>query len=186
MTWHFRGVTMVRRNGMHVAVALGPGPERATVREALHLISQDSAFWTPYEHSEYVVPCLSPGSSAIHDRVARYKAHAFLLALHCLYYGQGTVVSFWVVLALVMGPSSMLQTPESMNLMDPVAATKLKPWFDLSPTDPLPTDLRHPVNQLIIDVLDIQVRVLSFCNPHTHHLLLVAQHVIKSSNPPRP
>lgn len=142
-------------------VALGPGPERATIHQALHLISQDSAFWSPYERSEYVVPCLSPGSSAIHDRVARYKAHAFLLALHCLYYGQGTVVNFWVVLALVMGLSSMLQTPASMNLMDPVAATKLKPWFDLSPTHPLPTDLRHPVNQLIIDVLDIQVRILS-------------------------
>jgi len=95
---------MVCRNGMHVAVALGPGPECATIHEALHLIGQDSAFWTPYEQSEYAIPCLSLGSSAIHDPVVSYKAHTFLLALHCLYYGQGTVVSFWVVLALVMGP----------------------------------------------------------------------------------
>jgi len=79
----------------------------------------------------------------------------------------------------------MLQTPESMNLMDPVATTKLKPWFNLSPTNPLPTDLHHPVNQLIIDMLDIQVCVLSFWIPHTHRLLLVAQHVIKSSDTPR-
>jgi hypothetical protein len=56
----------------------------------------------------------------------------------------------------------MLIPPEVLLALDPEAFDILAPWMTLKVSDPLPTDLMHPLVQFLMTVMEIQVSAIIY------------------------
>ncbi|KAJ7893140.1 hypothetical protein B0H14DRAFT_3125902, partial [Mycena olivaceomarginata] len=78
---------------------------------------------------------------------------------HCIAtpLGQGPIpVSIWLLVALTAGREGMLIPPEVLLALDPEAFDILAPWMTLKVSDPLPTNLMHPLVQFLMTVMETQ------------------------------
>ncbi|KAJ7604063.1 hypothetical protein FB45DRAFT_64796 [Roridomyces roridus] len=148
--------TRVLHNGNTGALSIGPGPERAVYRKAVELAVTDHHYWAAASTGMYV-PVFSIAPVEIPERCIAFTAYGTLLALHCYYLGQAPLpVSIWILVALTSGREGMLIPTNVLAALDPDAFTVLAPWLTLSPNDPIPTDIFHPLVQFLINVVEIQ------------------------------
>ncbi|KAJ7073446.1 hypothetical protein B0H15DRAFT_758098, partial [Mycena belliarum] len=113
----------------------GPGPERAVYRMAVATAVHNSQFWIEAGSSGFYIPVFSTMSFvAIYDRCQAFAAFGSLLALHCYVLGQGPFpVSVWLLVALALAP-----------------------WLTMTPDDPIPSSLSHPLCQFLLNIMEIQ------------------------------
>ncbi|KAJ7635875.1 hypothetical protein B0H17DRAFT_1149645 [Mycena rosella] len=145
----FRDIRMLRiglrlhADGSSGAISTGPGPERAVYRLAIATAIQNSEFWVEAGSSGYYIPVLSMASVAIPDRCQTFSAFGSLLALHAYTLGQGPF-------------PGMVIPKDVLAALDPVAFDILAPWLSMSPSDPMPTNIVHPLCQFLLNVMDMQ------------------------------
>ncbi|KAJ6576003.1 hypothetical protein DFH09DRAFT_1276674 [Mycena vulgaris] len=145
----------VRGDGREVS--FGPGPLRAVYRQAINTTVLDKDFWQQAPNSAFHIPVFTPGSIDIPARTTRFATDGSLFAIHCHALSAGPrPISIWLLLALCMGQSSMLVSREFVAAIDPVAFDCLAPWYRFGPEDMTPSDIFHPFNQFLMNVMDIQ------------------------------
>jgi hypothetical protein len=136
--------------------ALGRGVEQAVWRHVLSLLAEDTRFWQPNPaEPQYFTFLLSPVSSEP-ERTAKFYVYGQLIAIHLYYYGHGLSVGLWPVLAIALGRASMLLGKGFLQLISHDVALELWPWSALAP---MPSSLTVPVSCLLMDILEIQIRV---------------------------
>ncbi|KAJ7697016.1 hypothetical protein B0H17DRAFT_1130661 [Mycena rosella] len=146
----FRDIRMLRMcrltppcDGSSGAISTGTGPERAVYHLAIATAIQNSEFWVEAGSSGYYIPVLSMASVAIPDRCQTFSAFGSLLALHAYTLGQGPF-------------PGMVIPKDVLAALDPVAFDILAPWLSMSPSDPMPTNIVHPLCQFLLNVMDMQ------------------------------
>jgi hypothetical protein len=150
-------------DGTHGEVSIGPGPERAIYRQAIATAVQDRRFWAPAGSGGFFLPVFSFANFVVRERCEIFSAYGSLLALHCYALGQGPIpVSIWLLVALTAGREGMLIPPEVLLALDPEAFDILAPWMTLKVSDPLPTDLMHPLVQFLMTVMETQVSAIIY------------------------
>ncbi|KAJ6624595.1 hypothetical protein B0H10DRAFT_728404 [Mycena sp. CBHHK59/15] len=149
----------VHPNGQEVS--FGPGPESAVLRRAVFLTLEDYRFWQPAPHSSWFVPVFGP-SIEVRERTRHFVADASLFAIHCHVLGTGPApISPWLMLAACFGRRAMLIPKQYLAALDPIAFDCLAPWLMLEPEDPIPTNLRHPLCQFLINHMDMQPSMIA-------------------------
>ncbi|KAJ7573345.1 hypothetical protein C8J56DRAFT_1066473 [Mycena floridula] len=84
------------------------------------------------------------------------------MAISLLVLEQGYLYSPVAVLALLMG-RTFLQLPlDFLKHMAPAMVEKIKPWAELSVSDPLPTDPRNPICMVFNSCMNQQTSSISF------------------------
>ncbi|KAJ7133864.1 hypothetical protein C8R43DRAFT_1133106 [Mycena crocata] len=143
-------------------ISFGPGPERAVYRQAVAFAVSDHNLWQQAPSSGFIIPVFTPGAVEVPDRTALFRAHGCLLAIHCYTLGSAPLpVSIWLLLALCNGVQAMLVPKRHLAALDPSAYQILAPWFAFGPDDTLPTNLGHPFNQFLMNVMEIQPSMIA-------------------------
>ncbi|KAJ6560922.1 hypothetical protein B0H10DRAFT_2445847 [Mycena sp. CBHHK59/15] len=74
----------------------------------------------------------------------------------------------WLMLAACFGRRAMLIPKQYLAALDPIAFDFLAPWLMLELEDPIPTNLRHPLCQFLINHMDMQPSMIA--SPHSPQL----------------
>jgi hypothetical protein len=152
--------------------AIGLGPERGVYRAVPAIMSSDRNFWMM--RNQHLVPVFSPTRQSNPIRLATFKVYGSYLGLHMALFGQGAApTSFALPLAFVRGPKAMRISPHYLHAMDPEAATKLSPWFEMRATDPMPTiqHAEHPLVLFLVDELNMQACPFLTASKNKHSCL---------------
>ncbi|KAJ7810366.1 hypothetical protein B0H14DRAFT_3757657 [Mycena olivaceomarginata] len=123
-------------DGTHGEVSIGPGPERAIYRQAIATAVQDRRFRAPAGSGGFFLPVFSFANFVVRERCEIFPPMA-----HCSH----CIATPWArVLFRCCWP------------LDPEAFDILAPWMTLKVSDPLPTDLMHPLVQFLMTVMETQ------------------------------
>ncbi|KAJ7589661.1 hypothetical protein C8J56DRAFT_1076471 [Mycena floridula] len=140
----------------------GHGVRRDAIILAVTLSTEDTKYWSQTDHGySFELGAQSPN---IVDTVrsARFTADGRLMAISLLVLEQGYLYSPVAVLALLMG-RTFLQLPlDFLKRMAPAMVEKIKPWAELSVSDPLPTDPRNPICMVFNSCMNQQTSSISF------------------------
>ncbi|KAJ7573455.1 hypothetical protein C8J56DRAFT_1066174 [Mycena floridula] len=140
----------------------GHGVRRDAIILAVTLSTEDTKYWSQTDHGySFELGAQSPN---IVDTVrsARFTADGRLMAISLLVLEQGYLYSPVAVLTLLMG-CTFLQLPlDFLKRMAPAMVEKIKPWAELSVSDPLPTDPRNPICMVFNSCMNQQTSSISF------------------------
>ena len=139
-------------------VTTGKGVERGVFDSAVAEVAGNKNYFR--DADAYVIPHFTPLPLQDKERVLWWKACGTLCALYLMYYGRGpSPISPFLLLAAIGGEDAFQKLSlDTIWALDPASAEALQPWFALDPLQDLPTDPMDPVCQLLIQLLDIEVR----------------------------
>lgn len=122
--------------------AIGVGVERAVIRMALSLITQDARYWRKQDN--FVVWALRPDPYRVAaQRLAHARTHGTLCALHILWLAAiPSPISPFLIFLAIHDFSSMIDTTW-INKFDKNIATRLRAW----PINPDELDLASDENR---------------------------------------
>lgn len=146
----------VKRPNSTVPVSQGSGPFKAAVRAAIEVMTKQHAYWG--QHSRGHTLILIPDTSLVKDvRKQTMRTYGALLAFHIVVFGGLQSFNFFLIVLLVLGEKAFDVSPEDLRSLAPDVHAILEPWFLLDHESEIPTDYRHPVAKLLLEVLGAQV-----------------------------
>jgi hypothetical protein len=135
--------------------AVGHGPQRGMMREAIKLLTDDTALWGV--KADYKVPLLWPLPTVqMSMRKRDFWVCGSLAAIHMFALGMAPdPIAPWWILAIVYGDNTCMDLEFAfIEALDPDSAKILKPWFHFSCLDILATPaFEDPVFLLLVHYL---------------------------------
>lgn len=134
--------------------SVGQGPKRAVARYLINDVCRaDESNWKVND-SEYLIPVIASWRST--TRNVEWRIWGTCAALHMAWLQLAPIpISPFLLYLLVRGTLDC--DIDFIRFVDPKAAEILRPWFDLSPADALPTNLADRVCTLLIAATGLQV-----------------------------
>ena len=142
------------------ANTIGRGLERSVIRNAIHQMVDDSAYWTSIGPWRVPSFCLHDEPSA--DRLALWEASGILCAMHLIYYGSAPFPVSPFFLLLMLGKDEFDKLDDiAVTAFDAESSEKLRPWLTRTSSDDPPLDLRSEFWQTVIMHAELDVRPCS-------------------------
>jgi len=140
-------------------ISTGSGIDATAVSQAVSMVAKRQSLWDVNAYGNYGhIPVINLDPLLIAaDVLDDYRTVGYLIGSNIMWFKQALLLDFWLAALLILRERLFHLSYAEIAELDPPFATLMEPWFQLDANSPLPTDMRHPVNQLLIDQLNIAV-----------------------------